>query len=1116
MTTKRVFSPLFGLDTERNYLSGRTADSLLDCANVILRRAGVLQSRKGHPILFSSGTYGSGWDSTSDTRSWVGLTEAPNGNLVVPWQEDSASDSGIIIYDGTISTWDSLQETTDGGATFVTATFDPQFTWPSAEETVWTNTRQITSGQGNHILSSGTGLVVSGSTDYDKYVWSIVPVVSTFDSITIQSGDIEQRWWNTGSKVNFRVVVEYIRADGIRTRSRPSHVEEVTNLTGHGYARVGSIVLFTENIIDYSTAFVKIYRTVQYDPTTPEPSDYYLCYEADLSQGVAGTSTVTFSNIDLFLNDDAIIVQELIYTGFGSESGVEVEEVNRTSTVPAARDAVEFKGYTFYGNVYRAPFARLTMLTYPTFGTPSITVGSTGVSLTDFSNDEVGDMPSNGVYTEQNLTFEGLDTTARSLVIDAIDGDTANESGTLIYSIVSDPTNSTTGNATNLRMTPEGKFNPDLFPSPGIACLTATGAVVHLFTYRDVEFSSTGGYIEFTGITTQGTATPPTLGAGNYALWNLPGISVENLAIYNKVDGSPSGVQLLPVFASYPTQEYMPFPIGRVSEMASVSTAYVDLFGVYKRSEIKKLDDCMREFAKDYNASRVDTDPIAYHLQGSEPGAVFFELNRAGAATNSTLYDTITASFSGSGATFSPDISSSTNIVVEDPHVRNGLIISKFGNPEEVSFQQTFGPTKIGRDDKKILRLAATDDDLYIFKEDGIFRLNVVEGNKNPVISSVQPVDLTTFIIAPETLQVLDEKIYFLSNRGVCTLQGNFVRVIDTSVQSDIREAYTKVRKNSNLGSSENDRLTKIQSFGNITQKLYGISFPRTGSTGENEIYIYNLETGQWTKSDQQLTHAITREDGRLTTIDKIFPYTTSPTTTAEINAAEIDYSATKVWTILREDKLTSGFEDDVDQFDEAISLTGTVISAPSTTSLTLTRTSATPTIVDNNMEDTIYRIKNRDLWYYFAADQVYKKALVSGVASDLTLEFGEDISSFTTDASNDILYVGVTIDIKFNRFYPSSSYTNIDFEQASFFDIGTYDGVTLSFGNGLPTDFDEPSENDVVSDVWRAYIPTNASSGTHLISRVQHSRPLETFQIAGHGVSYTDSDSEDSGRNNC
>ena len=350
----------------------------------------------------------------------------------------------------------------------------------------------------------------------------------------------------------------------------------------------------------------------------------------------------------------------------------------------------------------------------------------------------------------------------------------------------------------------------------------------------------------------------------------------------------------------------------------------------------------------------------------------------------------------------------------------------------------------------------------------------------------------------------------------MCTLQGNYIRVIDKSVQSDIREAYTKVRNNSDLGVDEDRRLSKIQSFGNITQKLYGVSFPRVGSTGDNEVYIFNLETEQWTKSDQQFTFANVRDDGRLTTIDKIFPYTSSPTTTAEINAAIRDYSATKIWTILREDKLTSGFEDDADQFDEAITLTGTTIAAPSTTSLSLTRTSATPSTVENNMEDTIYRIRNRDLWYYFSTDDVYKKATITDVSGNLVIDFGEDISALTTNAANDILYVGVTVDIKFNRFYPSSSYTNIDFEQASFFDIGTYDGVTLSFGNGLSTDFDEPSETDTVSDVWRAYIPTNASSGTHIISRVQHSRPLETFQIAGHGISYTDTGSEDVGRNNC
>ena len=1116
--TKRVFTPLKGLNNEKNYLSGRGANSLLECVNVILRRAGVIQSRKGHPVLFSSGTYGSGWDSTSDTRNWAGLLEAPNGNLVIPWQEQSLSTSGVLTYDGNITTWDSLQETTDGGSSFVDATFDPQFTWPTAEELVWTDSRSLNSGQDNHIITSAAGLVVSSSTSYDSYIQSILPVVNTFDNITIQTGSIEQRWWNTGNRVNFRAVIEYIRADGIRTRSRPSHIEEIINSTGHGYARVGSVVVSSKNIVDYTKAFLKIYRTVQYDPVTPAPPDYFLCYEAELDQGVAGSSTVTFSNINLLLNDDAISVQENIYVGLGGETGAAAEEVNRTATVPVARDVVEFKGYTFYGNVYRAPFAKLTMLTYPTFGTPSITVEGNSVNLTDFSNAVEGDLPSNGVYTEDHLTYEGLDTTALSLVIDSVDGDTSGGSGTLIYSIVSDPTNSTSGKATNIRMTPEGKFNPDLFPSPGIACLTASGAVVHLFTYRDVEYSSTGGYVEFTGITTQGAATPPTLGAGDYALWNLPGISVENLPIYNKVNSSPSGVQLLPLYADYPTQLYMPFPIGRISEMASVSTARVDMFGVYKRSEIKKLDDAMKEFAKDYNASRAEDDPVAYHLRGSEPGTVFFEMNRAGTSGISSLYDSITASYTGAGATFAPDISSSTNIVTEDPHVRNGIVISKLGNPEEVSFEQVFAPLKIGKDDKKILRLAATSDDLYVFKEDGIYRLNVTEGLKNPQVTGVQPVDLTTRILAPESLQVIEERVYFLSNRGFCILQDNYIQVIDGNVQSEVRDLYTKVRKNTNLGGDEDRRLSTIKSFANTIQKLYCVSFPRTTAGGDHTVMVLNTGTGEWTKTDQQFIQAHVREDGRLVTVDEVYPYTTTPTTAEQINAATRDYTATKEWTFLREDLLSSGFEDDADQYDEEIVLTSATITNPTSTTLNITRTSATPSTVDNNIEDLIYRVRNREIWYYFATDDVYKKGAISGVSGDITLTFDVDdnISSLTTDNSSDKLYVGVSVDFRFNRFYPSASFTSTVFKEASFFDIGTYNGVTMSFGNGLSTDFDVPIDTDENSDVWRAFIPANSARGTHIISRVQHSRPFETFKLAGYAMKYDDTDSTATGTNDC
>lgn len=170
----------------------------------------------------------------------------------------------------------------------------------------------------------------------------------------------------------------------------------------------------------------------------------------------------------------------------------------------------------------------------------------------------------------------------------------------------------------------------------------------------------------------------------------------------------------------------------------------------------------------------------------------------------------------------------------------NGLIYSEPDQPEHV-------PPKnfmlIGEKSKAILGLAATRDSLFIFKEDGIWRLTGINGNWR-----VDPFDMTTFCVLPSSIKKMDNRIYMLSNKGV-------VRVSEVGIEllsSPIADVVAKL---------VDDCIANEQDLGYY--KLTGMDGQAATVDGRNNEYrllvgtnemicggqelVYNARTNAWT-----------------------------------------------------------------------------------------------------------------------------------------------------------------------------------------------------------------------------------------------------------------------------
>lgn len=171
----------------------------------------------------------------------------------------------------------------------------------------------------------------------------------------------------------------------------------------------------------------------------------------------------------------------------------------------------------------------------------------------------------------------------------------------------------------------------------------------------------------------------------------------------------------------------------------------------------------------------------------------------------------------------------------------NRVYYSKFQQPESVPILNFLD---VGVSDKKILRIFPLRDSLFVFKEDGLYRIS---GEVTPF--SVALFDSSCILTAPDSLSVANNQLYGWTTQGISTATEAGVSVISRPIDTEI--------------------LKKASSqFVNFKSATWGVGYESdnsytvytTSDTNDSSATIgfrYSNLTNTWTTVDKMATSGI-------------------------------------------------------------------------------------------------------------------------------------------------------------------------------------------------------------------------------------------------------------------
>lgn len=229
-------------------------------------------------------------------------------------------------------------------------------------------------------------------------------------------------------------------------------------------------------------------------------------------------------------------------------------------------------------------------------------------------------------------------------------------------------------------------------------------------------------------------------------------------------------------------------------------------------------------------------DTIAYAYYDSAydevPGKIRFEQQDV---TGPQFY--FTASL-GAGSQFTPALPVSGTAVISSNEVSpNRVYYSKLQQPEAVPLSNYID---IGPKDREIKRIIALRDSLFVFKENGIYRIS---GETAPFV--VQEFDFSSQVLASDSATILNNQIYALSTQGVIKVSDTGVDIISRPIENLILKILRNQYDYKNLSFG----------VGYETDRAYLLFLPSNPSdTVATQCLRFNIFTNTWTKWDVSAT----------------------------------------------------------------------------------------------------------------------------------------------------------------------------------------------------------------------------------------------------------------------
>lgn len=647
-------------------------------------------------------------------------------------------------------------------------------------------------------------------------------------------------------------------------------------------------------------------------------------------------------------------------------------------------------------------------------------------------------------------------------------------------------------------------------PLNGIVAVTnSTNTVTGIFAYRALTQTTTPGTFLFEDVSSVGSVT-----GTNSDYYYLTATDISNISVYigNGIDS----------YSLIPVDNKLQSPVGvPASGMASfIPTSGgllldVGMFGVARKLTDALIGNTLQNLiSRYYNV--IGQVPNILQYQTNPLPAIFFE--NATNVTGSAAWQ----------AVLSPNLTSYSF----DERERAGFYTSRLNLPDYIQKTSSISPFVVGDPNKDLLRLASTTNSLFAFKKDeGIYRIEITQGGNFPVIDSINLLDNTTYLVAKESVQEIDESLYFLSQKGVYKLTSTSLAPISENVNQLIRK----------LISASGSFATSI---GNEFRKEYKLSFPYGLGDGQGPVtLVYNTLSGQWYTSDEHFQYGITQTDRRQLFSKIDYDLSVAPTgmTTDSINAATVNYSSPR-WNYMKREAFTDSQPDNAaDQYEDIQTFSTIVGNNVSTSQISFTRTffGTTPPATgttrmgpSGTFVDMFTDMKNKQLYVYLS-DQNYTPTVITARTLPVTLvSYSNPTSSTeqvrvqydpanidnqdpTTDLANGtpVLVVGVNSEIQFRPFHAGQPQTNkrfSDFAVTVQDNAPKYIYTKFKVDNQVSFSGQSYLDLDVVPEqtLYRTFIPLEQSRGRLLYPAVGHNTPFEKFTINGISIRYQNSGS--------
>lgn len=474
------------------------------------------------------------------------------------------------------------------------------------------------------------------------------------------------------------------------------------------------------------------------------------------------------------------------------------------------------------------------------------------------------------------------------------------------------------------------------------------------------------------------------------------------------------------------------------------------------------IDNTARSLIRVINKHSSNTAIYAYYLTGPDdlPGQIMYEEQGLGASA-------FTAQVSDDDMSdmFFPaipvDPATTSKCTSSNDQRKNAVYYSKNQQLEHVP-ALNFLP--VGPANKEILRIVALRDSAIVIKEEGVYRIT----GEDPQSFTVVPVDLTVFCKAKESVAVLSNQVFMLSNQGVVSISESDVQVISRDIEPEINP------------------LLAVSSLSNYT---YGVGYESersyflstitdTTDTAPNRTLVYNIFTKTWVIHRYGFEAAVV-EDG----VDKLFYVGDS---SAIIKQERKDFT-----------------DDDYADAESSITIsdiTGDIVTFTST---------VVPQIGDAIKQgDTAINIETLTILsgaYQATMDSTPPAAWAAG-AANLFPGVGMDVEwhSWTGEGNHDILKQVQGVGFFTDDIPGQNTVTSIVAKFSSNFDpeteevtitppeIGGWGSAWGSFGWGGGDSHGYPT-----------WVPMNKQYSTRLTVGVEHKNALQKLSLTGVGFTY-------------